>query len=247
MSPWFTSFLVFVCLFGGALAGTVLRPRLPESHLSAESREMVKMGTGLVATMSALVLGLLVASAKNSYDAQKDGLTELASRVIMLDRSLAHYGPEVTPLRLGLKQVVLNGIDRVWNEGLGLGPGDASAEVLYDRLQELKPQTDAQRTLLAQASDLMRAIAQERWLMYAQRSSSISLPLLVTVVFWLTINFVSFGLLTPRNATVVVTLFVCALSVSGAIFLILEMDRPFSGIIQISNLPLREVADHLGR
>ena len=197
--------------------------------------------------MSALVLGLLVASAKSAYDAQKDELTELSSKVIMLDRVLDHYGPETMPVRLGLKQVVLNGIDQVWSKGLGIGPGDASAETLYDRMQELKPQTDAQRAILADAADLMREIAQARWLMFAQRASSISYPILVTVVFWLTINFVSFGLLAPRNATVVVTLFVCALSVSGAIFLILEMDRPFGGIIQIESFPLREVAGHLGR
>jgi hypothetical protein len=247
MSPTLLSLIIFACLFGGALIGMAIRPRLPESHLTAESREMVKLGTGLVATMSALVLGLLVASAKSSYDAQKDGLTELASKLIMLDRTLAHYGPETMPVRLGLRQVVLHGIGQVWNEGLGIGPGDATAEVLYDRIQQLTPQTDGQRAILAQAVDLMRTIAQARWLMYAQRSSSISFPLLVTVVFWLTINFVSFGLLTPRNATVVVTLFVCALSVSGAIFLILEMDRPFGGIISISSAPLREVAEHLAR
>ncbi len=247
MSPMSLSLIVFACLFSGSLIGMAIRPRLPEHHVTAESREMVKLGTGLVATMSALVLGLLVASAKSAYDAQKDELTALSSKLIMLDRTLAHYGPETMPMRLGLKQVVLKGIDQVWGEGLGIGPGDASAETFYDRLQELKPQTDAQRAILADAAGLMRDIAQARWLMFAQRASSISYPLLITVVFWLTINFVSFGLLAPRNATVGVTLLVCALSVAGAIFLILEMDRPFGGLIQIPSFPLREVAEYLGR
>ena len=192
MSPVVVSLIVLASLLLGALAGMVLRARLPESHLSAESREMVKMGTGLVATMSALVLGLLVASAKSAYDAQRDELTQLASRLIMLDRMLAHYGPETMSIRVGLRQVVLHGIDQVWREGLGIGPGDATNEVLYDRLQALKPQSDAQRATLAQAAELMASIAQARWLMFTQRVSSISFPLLVTVVFWLTINFVGF-------------------------------------------------------
>jgi hypothetical protein len=90
-------------------------------------------------------------------------------------------------------------------------------------------------------------VGQARWLLFEQQGSSLSMPFLVVVVFWLTIIFVSFGAFAPSNATVVATLFVCALSVSGSIFLVLEMDRPFTGLIQISDAPLRHALAQLGR
>jgi hypothetical protein len=247
MSPVGLSLVVFACVFGGALVGMVLRPLLPEDHLSPDSKDMVKIGMGLIGTISALVLGLLVASAKASYDAQKAELTGLTARVAVLDRVLAHYGPEAKPAREVLRTSVLRGLDEIWQGGSLIGAANAKAEGIYDLIQDLAPSNEMQRSLQAQASTLIMEVGRTRWLMYAQRNSSVSMPLLVTVVFWLTVNFISLGLLAPRNGTVVVTLFVCALSVSGAIFLILEMDRPFDGMIQISKEPLREVADILGR
>lgn len=126
-------------------------------------------------------------------------------------------------------------------------PTSAGGEVLYDKVQELSPHSDAQRSTQAHALNVTLALGQTRLLLFEQKGSSISMTLLVVMVFWLTIIFVSFGLFAPPNATVVATLFVCALSVSGAIFLVLEMDRPFSGLIQISDAPLRKALAHLGR
>jgi len=250
MSPIATSLLVFVCVFGGALFGMFLRSRLPEHHLSAESQRVVSLGAGIVGTMAALVLGLLVASAKGSYDTQSDEMMDFSSRIVLLDRVLAHYGPEAKDARDLLRDVVARMVDRMWVERSGYSESKrivTGGEVMYDKIQELSPRDEAQRLLKTQALNLVLALSQTRWLMFEQRGRSISVPLLMMLVFWLTINFVSFGLFAPRNGTVITTLLLCAVAVSGAIFLILEMYEPYTGLIHISSAPVRSALEQLGR
>jgi hypothetical protein len=245
------STVVFACVFGGALGGMALRAVLPEHHRTPESRDLVKLGMGLIATMAALLLGLLVASAKGSYDTQKDELTQMTARMVFLDRVLAHYGPEAQATRELLRNAGTRVLGEIWPrdpaDASVVAPTAAGGDAVYDRIQALAPQDDAQRALKAQASSLAIELGQLRWLMFEQRGSSVSTALLVIVVFWLTVIFVSFGIFAPPNATVTATLFVCALSVSCAIFLILEMDRPFDGMIRISSVPLRDALAHLGQ
>jgi hypothetical protein len=169
----------------------------------------------------------------------------------LFDRVLAHYGPETKEARSLLRGAVVRTLNRIWPED-GSQPGQAEppagkAEVLYDQIQGLTPQNDAQRSLQAQALSLALNIGQTRWLMFEQEGRSIPIPFLVVLVCWLTIIFVSFGLYAPPNATVVTVLFVCALSIAGAIFLILELDQPFAGWIRIPSAPLRNVLTHLGQ
>jgi hypothetical protein len=251
MSPLSMSLIVFTCVFGGALAGIGLRALLPEHHRSAESRDVVKLGMGLVATMSALLLGLLVASAKTSYDLQKSELTQVTSQVIFLDSILAHYGPETKEVRASLRAGVARGIDQIWPkepaQARAMAPVSGADYSVYERIQQLAPKSEAQRALQAEASTLAVGLGQTRWLMLVQRGNSVSTALLIVVVFWLTIIFVSFGLFAPPNATVTAALCVCALSVSCAIFLILEMDRPYEGLLQISSAPLRDALARLGK
>ena len=236
MSPMGISTLMFVCVFGGALCGLLLRATLPQRHLSADSTDIVKLGIGLVATMAALVLALLIASAKSSYDALRSDLTQMAVNLVLLDRVLASYGPETHEARQGLRRAVAHMLTRMWPEDRaqrtqlaptdqGLG-GFISARTggLYATLQALTPQQDAQRALQAEALSLTRTLGQTRWLMFEQEGTSIPMPFLVVLIAWITIIFVSFGLLAPPNGTVIATLFVCALSVAGAIFLILALD-----------------------
>jgi len=248
MSPLAISGIVFACILAGALLGMVLRALLPEHHLSTETKDLVKMGMGLIATMAALVLGLLVASAKSSFEAQRGELTQMAANVILLDRTLAHFGPETKECRDILRGFVVGTLERIWPEdGSAQILPTRKSEVFYDKLQMLVPKTESQRTVQAQALKIAVDIAQTRWLLFAQRGSSIPLPFLIVLVFWLAMLFASFSLFSPPNATVIATLLVCALSVSGAILLILELDRPFGGMIQISNAPLREVLAQLGQ
>ena len=231
------------------MIGMALRLILPEHHLSADSKDVIKMGTGLTATMAALVLALLIASAKSSYDAQRNEVTQL--NVILLDRVLAHYGPETKATRDLLHRYVARAHDQLWPESHSgpaeLEPTAALGERYYDNVQELSPQNEIQRSLQAQALKMSMDLAQTRWLLFEQSGSSIPMPFLVLLVFWVTIIFLSFGLFAPPNATVIATLLLCALSVSGAIYLILELDRPFAGLLQLSDASLRNAIAHLGR
>ena len=201
--------------------------------------------------MAALVLGLLVASAKGSFDTQSAELTEMSAKVILLDRFLAHYGPETKETRDLLRGAVTRILDRTWSKDRTspsqLESPSGGNEAIYDKIQGLSPKDDTQRSLQAQALSIAIGLGQTRWLMYEQSVTSVSLPLLVVLVFWLTIIFISFGLFAPPNATVVASLFVSALSVSGAIFLILEMYTPYAGLIQIPSAPLRAALAHLGQ
>jgi hypothetical protein len=241
--------ITFAFVFGGALLGILLRSAVPEHQLNSDSKDAVKLGMGLVATMVALVLGLLIASAKSSYDMQNSELTDVSSKFILLDRVLAHYGPESKEARDQLRNSVARALDQMWpKDPAGSSqtePPSMASEVLYDEIQALSPKDDAQRSMQSQALSIAIGLGQTRWLMYAQRANSVSTPLLIVMIFWLTALFISFGLLAPRNATVLATLLVSALSVSCAVFLILEMYTPYAGLIRISDAPLRAALAHL--
>jgi hypothetical protein len=248
VSAIYIGLIVLVCVFGGSLLGMFLHTILPEQHLSADSKDVIKLGMGLIATMSALVLALLTNSAKGSFDTQRNELTQMSASIILLDRVLTHYGPETKDARDLLKGTVAAMIDRMWpDEGSGRQMEPVSAEAFYDKIQALSPQNDVQRQLQAQAVKISVDIGQARWLLFEQGGRSIPMPFLVLLIFWVTVIFLSFGLFAPRNATVVVTLFLCALSLSGAIFLILELDHPFGGLVQISSAPLRSAITQIDK
>jgi hypothetical protein len=254
MSSLTISCIIFACILGGTLLGMALRSLLPEGHLSAETRDLVKLGMGLIGTMTALVLGLLVASAKGSFDTQRNGLAQLSGNVVFLDRTLARYGPEAKDARETLRASVADMLQRTWpaeNPQAGHteagGGTEGRYEVVYEKIEQLSPETDSQRALQAQALKVATDMAQTRWLLFAQRGRSIPIPFLVVMASWLTLLLASFSLYAPRNLTVFITLLVCALAVSSAVFLILELDTPFSGMIQISSAPLRNALAQLGR
>jgi hypothetical protein len=227
---------------------------LPEHHLSAESKEVLKLGMGLIATLAALVLGLLIATTKGTYDTQGSAVKELAAKVILLDRALGKYGSETKPARDLLRKMVAATLDNIWpqdsSQAGNLMPGGearAAGEALYDQIAELSPQTDAQRALKARALDIMSDVAQTRLRLFAQQDSSLPRPFLVVLVFWLSILFAGYGLLAPCNATVVTVLIICTLSVSGAIFLMLELSTPFAGIMRVSSTPLHDALTLIGQ
>jgi len=207
---------------------------------------------GLIATMAALVLALLVASAKSSHDMQSSAVTEMAADFIMLDRTLARYGPETKDIRGLIPVTVTNVLDQTWsgdayrseNLDRALGVG---ADIFYQKIQQLEPHTDFQHALYAQTLQIGMELGRKRALLLEETGGSIPMPFLVVLVFWLALIFASFGLFAPTNSTVIGVLFACALSVAGAIFLILELDRPFQGLLQISSTPLRNVLVHLGK
>jgi hypothetical protein len=248
MSSVTISLIVLACVFGGALLGILLRSVLPSHHLSAETKDIVKLGMGLVGTMAALVLGLLVASAKGSYDTQSAELTQLSSNTLLLDRGLVLYGPETREIRALLRDIVVRFHDQMWSKDAAsrLSP-PSGGEILYAKIQGLTPKNDTQPSIQSQALSLVVDMGKTRFLMYQQATGGVSLPLLIVLVLWLSIIFISFGLYAPFNATAVCSLFLAALSVSGAIFLILQMYTPYVGLVQISDAPMRGVIANLGR
>jgi hypothetical protein len=229
----------------------VLRCVLPERHLTSESKDAVKLGMGLIGTMAALVLGLLVGSTKSAYDAQKANLVQMSVKVVLLDRALAHYGPDAKETRDMLRAGVARVLGQMWpddsSQSAQLDPTAARAEALYDKIQALSPRNEAQRAMQTQALNIAVDIGQLRWLLFQQSGSAIATPLLIVLVLWLSVTFAGFGLMAPANPTTIVTLLLCAVSVAGAIFLILELDRPFDGLIQISSMPLRNALAQLGQ
>jgi hypothetical protein len=198
MSSITISLIVFACVFGGALLGIFLHAVLPEHHLSSESKDIVKLGMGLVGTMAALVLGLLVASAKGSYDAQSAELTQMSANIATLDRVLAHYGTETKDTRDLLRGVVVRSLDGMWSKDR-TNPASADGEILYDKIQGLSPKNDAQRAFQGQAFSMAISLGQTRWLMYEQGTTSVSMLLVVVLVLWLTVIFISFGLFAPST------------------------------------------------
>ena len=255
MNPIAVGIVVFACTLGGALIGNWLRTTLPENHLNDESRDTVKLGIGLIATMTALVLGLVTASAKSAFDAVDIAVRHTAMDILTLDRLLARYGPEAGEIRGALQHAVASRIDMIWPQSSSrhahLDPmrsGAASGvEGLADAIRGLTPRDDSQRALQSRAVELAEAQLQARWLIFAGAGPSVPLPFLVVLLFWLTITFASFGLFAPRNATVLAVLFVCALSIGSAVFLILEMDGPFDGLLKVSADPLRYALAHLNQ
>jgi hypothetical protein len=251
MSSFAISSIVFAFVFGGALFGLFLRRVLPEHHLTPDSKEVVRLAMGLVATMSALVLSLLISSANHSYDAQSVELTEASAKIILLDRTLARFGSETKEARDLVRSFAIGILDRMWPED---HPSSAQAEAptsgadpLYDTIEALVAKDDKQRAIQAQAMSILAGLRQTRWLMYEQRSTSISMPFFIILLSWLTPLFISFGLFARPNGTVITSLLVSALSVSGAILLILELYSPYTGLLKISSAPVRAALMHLGK
>jgi hypothetical protein len=245
MNDLLISLLVFAVIFGGALFGVAVRPLLSETHLQPDSKDVVKMATGLIGTLAALVLGLLIASAKSSFDQKTSQVRQMTARIILLDELLAQYGPEAAPVRVRLRQSITPLANSIWHDE-GLPPGkpvhfEASAQSLAfeNELESLTPNTEAQRSLQSRAIQAFTEGAQTRLLLFTQAGGSIPAPFLVILVFWLSAIFVSFTLLARTNLVVMTSLFVCALSFAGAIFLVLELDNPFTGMMGISSATLR--------
>jgi hypothetical protein len=245
--------IVFVCTFGGALLGMWLRTALPEQHVDDKSRSAINAGVGLIAAMSALVLGLITASAKSSYDNVDAAVRATAVDVLTLDRALARYGPEAGAVRVGLKQILERRVDAIWpparNVPVRLDPQGSltAAEALIERIRDLKPHTQSQEMLQPHALELAESLLKDRWLVVAEGSRTIPLPFLVILLLWLTLTFTSFGLSAPNNVTVITVLFVCAMSIASALFLVLEMDSPFEGWLKVSAQPMRYALSHLNQ
>ncbi len=271
------SLIALACIFSGTLLGIWLRTLLPEDHLSNDSKDAVKLGAGMIATLAALVIGLLIASAKGTFDTITKDLRQTAARLVLLDRVMAQYGPETREARELLRRNITYTIQRLWPEEAhkiviaeARQPGKAVQDKLRPRspeddaqnllqsanelesieykLRKLSPRNDSQRWLQSRALQVSTEIAEARWVLHgAVGQSSLPLPFLVVLICWLTIIFTSFGLFSPRNGTVISVMFICALSAASALFLILELDQPYHGFIDVSGSPLLNALAAMGQ
>jgi hypothetical protein len=247
-----TALLAFGCTLGAALIGIALRERLPAEHLDGDAKDAVKLVMGLIATMTALVLGLLISSAHSAYDQQASELQQLGVHLTELDRILAHF-EDAAPQRQLLRRIVADDIARVWPNNGGSGitkvPLEAARDAggLFDAVAGLKAQTDLQKFGQSRAMQLLTSIGETRRLLSEQAGNAISAPLLVTLVAWLTLLFFGFGLFARFNTTVVAAFVIGAGSVSASLFLILEMSQPYHGWIKVSSAPLRNALAQMGQ
>lgn len=243
---------MFGCVLVSTIAAMGVARRLPGHHLDGESRDVVKLGLGVIGTLTALVLGLLVSATKGTYDTQSGTIKELSAQLAVLDRVLARYGPEAKEARAQVPVLTQAVLEQFWPKD-GSGPVELSGgesknvgEALFEAVALLEPKTDSQRMLKSRAQEILVNLGQIRQRIIVNNGRSIPLLLLVVLGFWQAVLFAGFGLLAPRNGTTIAVLIVCMVSVSGAICLVLELDRPFEGIVRVSDAPLRSVLAHLG-
>jgi hypothetical protein len=243
------SFLVFALTFTGALIGMALRRVLPQDHLDQDAKDTMRLAVGLVVTMTGLVLGMLVSSAKTYYDGQKNKIAAMSTDIILLDNSLATFGPEAAQTRIQARQFVQDAIDRIWprekSSSFQLRPKNNDQTVTME-LELLAPKNEAQASAKTQIASLVQSMKRSYWLLFLESEQAfLPMPLLIVVTSWLVTIFISFGIFAPANPTVVLTLIVCALAVSAAIFIIIEMYSPFSGVLRISSAPVRDALNQM--
>ena len=246
MGAWIILIISFACIAGGILVGLLLRRVLPRHHLRGDTKDVIRLGTGLIGTIAALVLGLLIASAKSSFDTRNVQVKELIANVILLDSMLAQYGPDSAPARNLLRGAVLSTTEKIWKEQTSIQPRGSfevsqEAFAFLAAVEGLSPKSEAQQSLKNRALQTTIDIGKTRLLLFAEAENSIPMPFLAILVFWLAIIFASFSLFAQPNAIAIGFQLVFALSAAAAIFLIVELGEPFEGLMQISNEPLRHL------
>jgi len=240
----YIGWIVAVIVFASAMLGMLIRRKLPESHLSDETKGVVTLSMGVVGTLTALVLSLLIATASTTFNTRNQEITTLAANAIQLDRVLRSFGPDADDEREMLRNYMTMKLKDLFPQGrskpvLENPKTIVLFEELEDRLSAMEGHSPHQRWLLSRAQALAAYVSEVRWLLIEQDVLGIPVPVLLVVLFWLCLLFVSFGLFAPPNATVRVVLFLCAVAVAGAIQTILDLSRPFEGVIRVSGEPLR--------
>jgi hypothetical protein len=244
---------VFTCLFGAALLGILLRIRLPIHHLDAESKDVIRLATAVVGTLSALALGLLIASAKTVFDNNETELRTSAARIVLLDRVMAQYGPETSEARIRLRQLIETRLSQGWGNSASKS---ALAESFYDspgiepiqsELRALKPKDEPQRMLQVRALEVSGYLAEAHWILVESDTEGLPTAFLVILTFWLAWLFATFGLQAPANPTVIGVMGICSMSVAAAVFLVVDMAHPYIGVVHVSDAPLQSALKYIGK
>jgi hypothetical protein len=245
------SLLVAACVFAGGIVGLNLHRFLPGTHLTKETREVIVLATGMLSVLASLVLGLLIATAKNTFDTTDHSIRTYAAEIALLNETLRDYGEQASRPRDELHQYTEQVLRNFWPKNakppsrLDSDKAGIFLEHVREDIRALKPVDDGQKWLMGQALDISANLLRQRWLLIEQYGPGIHGVVLVILVSWIVAIFVSFGLNAPRNGTVVAAFLVCSIAIGGSIFLMLEMDRPLSGVIRISSWPVENVLAHM--
>jgi hypothetical protein len=244
--------VTFAVLFGGGLLGLFLGRVMPEEYHSDATQKIVQTATGMVSLLAALVLGLLVATAKNKFDTNNQQTEQFAANLMLINRELANYGQGANDSKALLRKYTIAKIAATWPQESGPkpGPDDPPPWKLLESLPQsfsgLTPQTETQRAEVTRALQTAGDLEKTTWLQTAQESDHVQHPFVIVMMVWLFILFMSFGLFAPRNTLVVVALLVGALAIAGAVVLIVDMDSPFEGLIVVSPEPMQEALAKMG-
>jgi hypothetical protein len=251
MNSTLVGLLAFACTFGAALLAIAIHDRLPAQHLEGDSKDAVKLVMGLIATLTAMVLGLLISSAHSTYDGQEAELQQLGVHIYQIDRVLAHFGADASPQREQLRRILDADVARIWHTGRERGVYapwvvQREAEGLFESIASLVPKTDLERLGQSRALQLLESVGETRRLLAEQSRGELTWPFLVVLISWLSVLFFGFGLFARFNATVIAAFVVGALSVGAAISLMLQMNQPYAGWLQVSSAPLRNALSQMG-
>ncbi|WP_262966952.1 bestrophin-like domain [Methylobacter psychrophilus] len=253
MSAPLIAFIILVFMIFGMALGSYLRLVLPYDHTQADSKDILISSAGMMATLIALIIGLLVTSAKGNYDVTTSGITQSAAKIITIDYYLSNYGPDAKASRELVRQATATAIERIWPNESTQGADLAKMETatgmtdVYNNIRGLTPQNDSQKYLQTQALQISSDMMQSRWMLIEQSQTNLPRIFLVVLTFWLTVLFAQFGLLAPRNRTAKSALFICSLSMSFAIYIILELNNPLEGTIKVSSAPLHKALSLIGK
>ncbi|MFY9628670.1 MAG: DUF4239 domain-containing protein [Methylocystis sp.] len=247
MSAAHIAAVVFAGSFVAAMVGMLLRKILPDNHLDSDAKDVMKLVMGLIGTMAALILGLLIASGNSSYNAQRSELQTLAANAVILDRLLQAYGPEAAGARESFREIITTAHDLIWTPDGLRPPNFDAANKLAQQIQNLAPKSEQARSLQSRATQLTESMLHMRVLMTEQQGDAIPTLFLEALVYWICALFLGFGLLARFNPTIMAAFIVGAISVAAAIFLILELNEPYRGYLQISDAPLRHALERIGK
>lgn len=242
-----TAFLAsFVSILIGTAIGVILRRSLPAEMLEGGSKDAIRLGVGFLSTLAALVIGLMIASAKNTFDTQSTNIRQLGTNAVLVDQLLIKYGPEAKTARTLLRETIPSATARIWHENIAANDGSTfvvsgTAERFYNAIEGLRPANEEQTSLKSRIIQITTELGRTRLLVFTQSDNAIPVPFFIVLVFWLVVIFASFSLFAEPGAIVIAFVLVFAISVSSALFLIVDLSHPFSGLMQISNHHLQMV------
>jgi hypothetical protein len=252
MSSTTIGILVSAFVFAGAIAGMLMYRIVPAGHQTTDTRDIIRLAIGMISILASLILGLLTASAKQTYDNADTQLRAYAANIIILDAALRGYGPAADPARAALRDYTQRAVHNTWPDDAAAPPAPLEDKAAGDLLEtvmhlsmELQPSNEDQRTYRGQAIGLASDLVKARWTLLVNEAGTINPILLIIMVIWIAMIFLSFGLFAPRNATIVIAFAICSVSIGTSIFLILEMDTPFDGVIMVSGTSMKNALDHL--